>query len=84
MILDAVIWLFYTLIKAMLGILPSMELLPDAWETAWDWVATRIAYVLDVMPASDTLVTVGVIIITFEIAMFSFWLIDKVYTWIRG
>jgi len=84
MIVNLFIDLFYGLLKGIIAILPSMSIMPDAFEDMWEFLATAFSYFLYIIPAGETVPTIINLIIAFEIAYWTFMASDWLYTKIRG
>lgn len=82
MIADLIIYLFWGIIKLLMQVLPSMAVLPQGFTDAWDFFATQISYFFYIIPASDTITTIMGLFLLFELAMFLFKSIEKIYSWI--
>jgi len=86
MILDALFYLFYAILYGAISLLPSMSTFGVTWTNAWTFLANSFASMLYLLPTSvsSTVTLLLNLLLLFELTIFSFWLFDKVYGWIRG
>lgn len=76
--------IFYWFVSFMIGLLPSVERLPDDLETAIAYIRAFMSGMIDIVPGLSILPAVVSFILLFEVGMFAFFAFNWVLNLIRG
>lgn len=86
MILDGLLYIVYVFLYGIISILPTMEILPDSFNDAWEFFATAIGNFLWIAGPSlaGTIILVANIITYASLLLFAWMTFTNIWRLIRG
>lgn len=84
MISSGILNIFYWFVSSLIGLLPSVSLLPDGAETAVAFIRSALSSLVDIVPSLGLFLTLVSLVILFEAGMLAFWGMNWVLNLIRG
>jgi len=86
MIIDWIFNLIFYLFSNLISVLPDMTLLPDSFNTAWEFLGTSIAnflWILAPSMASDIITSMS-LIVYLSMLLFTWYLLLQIWHALRG
>lgn len=84
MIIDALAKIYFVSANFLLSLLPNIDSLPEGFNTAMNSIANIVSNWVYVVPILDDLLIIFGMVITIEISLFTFKILNWIYNKLRG